>query len=51
VDDPVKDGIGEGLLTNDFMPIGYGPLRRNNGGSLVVTIFDNLHQGRFVALD
>jgi hypothetical protein len=43
VDNPVKDSIGESLSTNDFMPIGFGPLGSDNGGPLTVAIFDDLH--------
>lgn len=50
VNEAVEDGVGHGAFADDAVPFIEGQLRSNNGGALVVAVFDDLHQSLSIVI-
>jgi hypothetical protein len=44
VDDAVEDGVGEGGLADDLVPLGQRQLAGDQGGGVLVSVLDDLHE-------
>jgi len=44
MDQSVEDGIGDGGITDLFMPVLHGELTGNDGGSVAVSFFKDLQE-------
>jgi|GEM_PF-2979087 len=44
IDQPVKDGIGDGGIADLFMPVLHGELTGDHGGGMAVSFFKDLQE-------
>ena len=44
MDQPVKDGIGDGGIADLFMPVLHGELTGDNGGGMAMSFFNDLQE-------
>jgi len=44
MDEPVEDGVGEGGLADDFVPVPDGHLAGDEGGSAAIAVFNDLEE-------